>query len=295
MPKMSEFIRTAFLKTDLERDKGLTTPDSVERFDDIVYGSDSKGQVLDVYRPKEKTGERLPVIVSVHGGGWVYGDKERYQYYCLDLATRGYAVVNFTYRLAPENQFPAGLEDTTMVFQWVFDHAQEYGFDTSRIYAVGDSAGGHYLMMFTSLCTNEEYAKLFSFKAPEGFVPRAIGLNCAAIQLEMSDKPEAQFFTNLMKEVLPNQGSELELKQINTLPYVNEKFPPVFLMTSEADFLQKDALALSEKLIEMHIPFEFRYYCDPKEKLGHVFHLNIRSENAKICNDEECAFFELYK
>ena len=63
-----------------------------------------KWQKLDVYRQKDATG-KLPVIVSVHGGGWVYGDKERYQFYCMDLAERGFAVVNFSYRLAPEYKF----------------------------------------------------------------------------------------------------------------------------------------------------------------------------------------------
>lgn len=54
----------------------------------------------------------IPVIVSVHGGGWGYGDKERYQYYCMSLAQQGFAVVNFSYRLASKYKFPAPLEDT---------------------------------------------------------------------------------------------------------------------------------------------------------------------------------------
>ena len=101
MSEMSDTIRKLFREGDDRRDAGLTTPEGIRRFDDIVYGEDAERQILDVYRPKDKAGV-LPVIVSVHGGGWVYGDKERYQYYCMDLACRGFAVVNFTYRLAPE-------------------------------------------------------------------------------------------------------------------------------------------------------------------------------------------------
>lgn len=108
-------VRAEFQKGDDIRDAGLTTPDFVERTDDILYGEDPKWQVLDLYRPKNRTGEKLPVIVSIHGGGWVYGDKERYQYYCMSLVEHGFAVVNFTYRLAPEFQFPAALEDTNLV------------------------------------------------------------------------------------------------------------------------------------------------------------------------------------
>ena len=115
MSAVSDFVRKSFKEGDDIRDAGLTTPEDVVRYDDILYGTDPKWQVLDLYRPKNKEGEKLPVIVSIHGGGWVYGDKERYQYYCMSLAERGFAVVNFTYRLAPEFKYPAPLEDTNLI------------------------------------------------------------------------------------------------------------------------------------------------------------------------------------
>ena len=119
MSEISEKIRKNFGNTDAKRDAGLKTPETVVRFNDIVYGTDPIWQSLDVYRPVNAGNEKLLVIVSVHGGGWVYGDKDRYQYYCMSLAERGFAVVNFSYRLAPEHKFPVPLEDTCMVFSWV--------------------------------------------------------------------------------------------------------------------------------------------------------------------------------
>ena len=136
------FLRKAFKRSDDKRDAGLTTPPDIERRDNICYGTDAKWQSLDVYRPKGTTA-KLPVIVSIHGGGWTYGDKERYQYYCMNLAQRGFAVVNFTYRVAPEYKFPAGIEDTHLVFSWVMKNNE--WFDLNRVFAVGDSAGGHML------------------------------------------------------------------------------------------------------------------------------------------------------
>ena len=59
----------------------------------------------------------------------------------MSLVQHGFAVVNFTYRLAPEHKFPAAIEDTNLVMQFVMEHAREYGFDTDNIFAVGDSAG----------------------------------------------------------------------------------------------------------------------------------------------------------
>ena len=104
MSLTSFMVRTMFKRGDDKRDAGCTTPEDVRRFDDIVYGLNPRWNRLDVYRPKDAEG-LLPVIVSVHGGGWVYGDKERYQYYCMSLAQQGFAVVNFTYRLAPDDRY----------------------------------------------------------------------------------------------------------------------------------------------------------------------------------------------
>ena len=105
MSLMTWILRKTFEASDNRRDAGLSTPDDIERMDDICYGTDAGWQVLDAYRPKGTTGP-LPVIVSVHGGGWTYGDKERYRWYCMSLAQQGFAVVNFTYRVAPRKQVP---------------------------------------------------------------------------------------------------------------------------------------------------------------------------------------------
>ena len=156
MNEAVEKFRKDCVVSDTERDAGLKMPEDVERFDDIQYGPDEKWNVLDVYLPKERTkgGERqegrglpkeesrsgkgslsgkeeggLPVIVSVHGGGWVYGDKELYQFYCMSLAQRGFAVVNFTYRLAPEHKYPAQIEDVNRVMEWIFQNGAQYGLD----------------------------------------------------------------------------------------------------------------------------------------------------------------------
>ena len=119
MSHTSERVRREWKIGDAKRDAGLTTPDDIQRFDNISYGEDLVWNLLDVYRPKKQDG-KLPVIVNIHGGGWVYGDKEIYQFYGMSLAQRGFAVVNFSYRLAPEAKFTAQLEDINNVINWMY-------------------------------------------------------------------------------------------------------------------------------------------------------------------------------
>ena len=290
MSTTSEMIRKMFREGDDIRDAGLRSPDDIVRWDNILYGIDSEWQILDVYRPRAENGKKLPVIVSVHGGGWVYGDKERYQFYCMNLAQRGFAVVNYSYRLAPESKFPASLEDTNLVFSWVLAHGEEYGFDLKHVFGVGDSAGAHILGLYTCICTNTEYADQFPFHAPLGFVPSAIALNCGAYLLE-ANRSVPDLTTCLMEDFLPGHGTSAELERITVTNHILPNFPPVFLMTATGDFMMAQAPILAKKLAETAIPFVYRFYGDSTHELGHVFHLNIRSKNARVCNDEECAFF----
>lgn len=290
MSKTSVRIRDAFKKSDDERDAGLITPDNIRRYDDIVYGTYTDWQVLDVYRPKEAGDRKLPVIVSVHGGAWVYGDKERYQYYCMSLAQHGFAVVNFTYRLAPEFKFPAAIEDINLVMKWIMEHETQYGFDAKHIFCVGDSAGAHQLALYCAICTNPEYAKNFTFEVPEGFVPTAIALNCGKYQLDQNDSMDEQT-TLLMADYLPDGGTYEERKIISVVNHMTEKFPPVFYMTCTGDFLVDQAPILEQKLLECRIPHEFHFYGDAQHELGHVFHCNMRLQAAMQCNKEECEYF----
>ncbi len=111
---MSEFIeniRNLFYQNDSKRDKNFTTPVDIKRYDNLKYANESEDQILDVYTLKNKSNEKQPVIINVHGGGWVYGTKETYQYYCMELAKRGFKVINYTYRLLPENDYPLCIED----------------------------------------------------------------------------------------------------------------------------------------------------------------------------------------
>ena len=292
MSIVSYMMRRGCKKGDAKRDAGLVYPDNVVRVEDLTYGP-HKMNVLDVYRP-QTTQEKLPVIVSVHGGGWVYGDKKLYSYYCTDLAKRGFVVVNFTYRLTPENKFPCHLEDTVKVFDWVKKHAEQFGMDMDHVFAVGDSAGGHILALYCAMCTNAEYADQFDFKPVEKLVPKAVALNCAVLDMDAIKTSAGSNTMVLMKDVLPKRKMEEYLKLANPIAYVTEDFPPCFVMTSNEDFLREQPDTFMKKLEACGVPYKYEFYGDEENKLGHVFHLDMRNEVGRLCNDEECDYFKSF-
>ena len=97
---------------------------------------------LNLYRPEGAQGP-LPTVVDIHGGGWMYGDRELNRNYCMALAAQGYAVMGMSYRLLPQVDLRGQVQDVFASLRWLEEHGGEHGFDLSRILLTGDSAGGH--------------------------------------------------------------------------------------------------------------------------------------------------------
>ena len=100
-------------------------------------------QKLDLYLPGGERKALLPVIVSIHGGGWRAGSKYRCYPLSKGFVQKGYAVASVGYRLSGQVKFPAQLEDIKAAVRWLRAHAGEYGLDPERIAVFGTSAGGH--------------------------------------------------------------------------------------------------------------------------------------------------------
>ena len=272
---------------DEKRNSELKAPEGILRFDTIHYAAHER-HVLDVYRPKNSN-DKLPVIVSIHGGGWVYGDKDLMQFYCMSLAEQGFAVVNFSYRLAPEYKHPIPLEDANTVFEWVFENADVYRFDTNNIFAVGDSVGATMLSWYCCLCINPTYAKKMGIYPPKGFVPRAVGLNCGIYRFKRGENHE--LIDSLASNYLPEAGTDEEYEEISVGKYVTADFPPSFIVTALGDFLVAQSKPFCEYLQSLGVEAQYRCYGDDEDKLKHVFHVDLRLPQALKCNADECAFF----
>src|SRR5581483_6551074 len=115
----------------------------------VTYSTQSNVDLkLDVYRPRLAPGQAgpggpYPVVVEIHGGGWIAGTKEGSIMTLMPWLERGWAAVNVEYRLGRVAPAPAAVEDSRCALRWVARDAKNYGFDPSRIVVAGGSAGGH--------------------------------------------------------------------------------------------------------------------------------------------------------
>lgn len=117
----------------------------VESVSDLSIPDGAGGQqTLRVYRPLSPGEGPLPVIVWIHGGGWVLFDIDTYDASCRGLANKtGAIVVSPNYRRAPEAGFPASHDDVLAAYRWVVANARSFGGDPTRLGIGGESVGGN--------------------------------------------------------------------------------------------------------------------------------------------------------
>jgi len=119
--------------------------EQVDSAKDATIPGPGGGLRIRMYRPLgSRSDELLPGLVYFHGGGWVFGDLDSHDPLCRELCNLARcAVVAVDYRLAPENRFPAAVEDAISAIRYVAQHAIALGIDGARLAAGGDSAGGN--------------------------------------------------------------------------------------------------------------------------------------------------------
>ncbi|UFZ06417.1 alpha/beta hydrolase [Bradyrhizobium ontarionense] len=121
---------------------------------DVRY-SPAERNLLDLFTP-DSAGAPRPILIFVHGGAFIGGDRRRtpdspfYDNIMLWAVKNGYIGVNITYRLAPKYMWPAGVEDIASAVQWVTAHAAENGGDPARIYLMGHSAGAVHVASYVA-------------------------------------------------------------------------------------------------------------------------------------------------
>ncbi|MFC6237002.1 alpha/beta hydrolase fold domain-containing protein [Longivirga aurantiaca] len=121
--------------------------DCAPTYADLRYADTSPVQLLDLYLPHDQTGAPLPLVVVIHGGAFLMGDKRSEITAIPALLERGYAIASIGYRLSGEATFPAAVQDCKAGLRWLSTNVETYGLDRSRFALWGASAGGHLAAM----------------------------------------------------------------------------------------------------------------------------------------------------
>lgn len=122
------------------RERAQTVKTRLNPIQDVAYGSESI-QKLDIYAPKNL--KKMPVIMSIHGGGWTMGSKNPWAIPAEALMSKGILSVSIDYGLAPQYKMKDIVTHVRCAVAWVYKNIEEYGGDPNRLYIYGISAGAH--------------------------------------------------------------------------------------------------------------------------------------------------------
>lgn len=209
----------------------------------ITYVSAQNYQAkLDIYRPANKTPS--PVVIYIHGGGWVNGTKEDVVMETLPFMAMGFAVINVEYRLAKISPAPAAVEDCLCVLHWVGRHANEYNLDLDKVVVAGSSAGGHLALTtaliptsagFEAECANDD-----DYTGGAGLWPNYRAKVAAVINwFGITDVADLLQGANTKAYAVTWIGSranrEAVAKQMSPLTYVRAGLPPILTIHGDRD------------------------------------------------------------
>ena len=206
-----------------------------------------RGEIhIRIYFPVGTGGEALPALVYFHGGGFVMGDLDTHDGLCRLIAHEGgFIVVAVDYRRAPENKWPAPLDDAIAATRWVFDNGTSLGIDAGRIAVGGDSAGGHLTAAVTqAMKSGPKIAfQLLMFPGTE-FTTDTNSMNRFAVGYFM----EKQAIEWCYSQVLPPEAdrSSPQVSPLNAKDFSG--LPPAYIILGGYDPLHDEGLAYAEKL-----------------------------------------------
>jgi acetyl esterase len=229
---------------------GVSMPD-VDVEDTTVPGGPSGEVSVQILRPKGASGP-LPVILYIHGAGWVFGNSHTHGRLIRELADgTGAAVVFPNYSLSPEAKYPTAIEESYAVLEWIGEHGAEKDLDGSRIAVAGDSVGGNMTAAVTLMAKERSGPKLraqvhfypvtdASFDTDsyhqfaEGYFLRRDGMQWFWDQYTTDAGERAQITAS------PLRASSEQLSGL----------PPALVITGEADVLRDEGEAYGRKLRE---------------------------------------------
>lgn len=277
--------------------------DSIYCIKDIPYNClDQKMTIGDLYFDPIilKDGKKHPIILNLHGGGFVMGDKDYRKTLSELYASRGYYVYNINYRMPPAVDIFGCINDSIDAANYILTLAEEYNIDLNKIIITGDSAGAYLATYIASVKYNPELCEkinvpdvkidiaalvlnsgpynlpsMLEAKLPFGVIPElASMLTGRKFKEDLSDIHEYEYF-----------------KYMSTIDFVNDDWCPVFISWSDSDFIcPNQGRPMAEKLMK-HCPKVKTSYADGL-MYGHDFHLTIRNEKSMQCIESGIKFMD---
>ena len=226
---------------------------------DLRYDK-SKNSVCDFYYIDNK--EKRPVLIYIHGGGFISGVKRLRKYYCYEYAKQGFFVMNTHYDYAPQKKFPHQIHQLFKAVEFLFNNAEKYKLDLSRIVLGGESAGGYFCCYLAAVVKDKSLYEKFGieFQYKDTFDVKACVLLNGAYDYTRLAKNKFfnmgtflySFFGMTRKELLSKEKQD-KCSYFSPLSFINKDFPPSVVVEASKDLLGEESRELVKLLNSLGI------------------------------------------
>lgn len=257
-PDPADAVRVALRQQDRS-----TAPEPVDSIDDVTIPGPGGDLSVRVYRPLGAPDEPLPIVVWVHGGGWVVFSVDTYDASCRGLANKaGAIVISPEYRRAPEHVFPAAHDDVLATYRWARDNAAQLGGDPQRIAIGGESVGG---TMAAATCLQLKAAGEPLPAAQALVYPLTTGSQFGDSMTDAADarplnRPLLSWMAMHAFEGVPDAAQDPRIGLLELPTDRLEGLPPAIVVTAERDVLRSQGQELARHLESAGVPVTSRHY-----------------------------------
>lgn len=266
---------------------------------DLIYKSLVEDQQYDISRPNNK--DRVPVIIWMHGGAYVGGDKEDNRIYAEMLASEGYAVANMNYTLAPEKKYPSPLIQMTDMYESLVENAEKYQLDLSQVYFAGDSAGGQLAAQFLNIQMDKAYSKKIGLSqvVPIDSIKGGL-LFCAPYSLNdlsqtMGDSKVINYFVKNIGWAYSGdvnwQTSDI-VKDADLSVMMTKKMPPLFITDGNTFSFEEQGKSFAKKMAANGTSVTSVFYPKKEEELMHEYQFDMTLKSSQATYDKLVQFLK---
>ena len=265
----------------------------------LTYPSKFKDNQADIYIPKDKEGP-FPVVLWIHGGAFVGGDKRDVEIYATMLASEGIAVAAINYRRAPEAKYPVPVVQTGEAYLWLREIAETYQIDITRLVLAGDSAGAHVAAQFAAVQSNERYAVEMSM---EQIVPlkelKAALLFCGPFNISKIVEIDSSAVSFLMERAawayFGTKGWAGKFSaQATITDHITPSFPPAFVSDGNTLSFEEHGRELADTLQKNNVPVERCFFSADAEVTKHEYQFVMNTPAGRESFSRTLAFIQKY-
>jgi acetyl esterase/lipase len=258
-----------------------------------VTVADAPTAYLDIYTPDSTGGKPRPVILWVHGGGFISGSATTVADYATLLAHAGYTVASLDYSLAPGVRYPAPVRQGNAALVYLRSNAARFGGDPARIVLGGDSAGAQIASQLAAVQTDPALANSMGLTAavPSAAL-RGVVLFCGIYDMRTLS---GTGFPGLRTYLWAYTGardwtSYPQIDQLSTVLHITAQYPPTFLSDGDADYFRLQAAEFASALERNAVPVTTLLWTGTGDGLGHEYQFNFHLPEARTAFQRTLSF-----